>query len=154
MSRKTLVALLGFAVAGIGFGAFNAGYSLAQQKQADRIYELRTYTTHPDRLAALNARFKDHTMKLFEKHGMKNVMYWIPTDEKLKDNTLIYVVSHASREAAKKSWDSFINDPEWHAARDASEKDGKIVAKVDAVYMTLTDYSPRENPPPRRVPPE
>jgi len=73
-------------------------------------------------------------MRLFEKHGMQNVMYWIPTDEKLKDNTLIYVISHASQEAAKKSWAGFISDPEWHTARDASEKDGKIVAKVEAVY--------------------
>jgi peptidyl-tRNA hydrolase len=81
-------------------------------------------------------------MRLFEKHGMQNVAYWVPTDEKLKDNTLIYIVAHASHDAAKKSWDNFINDPEWKAARDESEKDGKIVAKVDRVYMMLTDYSP------------
>ena len=80
---------------------------------------------------------------LLEKHGMKNHMYWIPTDAKLKDNTLIYVVSHASMDAAKKSWSDFINDPEWKAAAEASEKDGKILAKrPEAVYMTLTDYSP------------
>jgi peptidyl-tRNA hydrolase len=69
-------------------------------------------------------------------------MYWVPTDEKLKDNTLIYVVSHASAEAAKKSWESFQADEEWKKVRDESEKDGKIVAKVDRQYMTLTDYSP------------
>ena len=106
------------------------------------IYELRTYTTFPGRLDALNARFRDHTMKLFEKHGMKNEMYWVPTDPKLKDNTLIYVVSHASEDAAKKSWDAFRADPDWIKARDASEKDGKIVEKVTSVFMTLTDYSP------------
>lgn len=124
--------------------AFVWGPTTAEDKPAaaPRVYELRTYTTHPGRLDALNKRFREHTLKLFEKHGMKNEMYWIPTDDKRKENTLIYVVSHASEEAAKKSWAAFIADPEWHAARDASEKDGKIVAKVEAVYMTLTDYSP------------
>ena len=122
--------------------AYSAGFSRGEEKAAKRLYELRTYTTEPGRLPALNARFRDHTMKLFEKHGMKNEMYWVPTDEKLKDNTLIYIVSHASRDAAEKSWKDFINDPDWVKARDASEKDGKIVAKVDRQYMTLTDYSP------------
>ena len=123
-------------------GAFSAGYSLGDQKASQRLYELRTYTTKPGRLPALNARFKDHTMRLFEKHGMQNVMYWVPTDEKLKDNTLIYVVSHASPEAAEASWKAFQADPEWQKARDASEKDGKIVDKVDRIYMRTTDYSP------------
>lgn len=108
----------------------------------DRVYELRTYTTHPGRLDALNARFRNHTLKLFEKHGMKNVMYWIPTNEKLSKNTLIYVISHASEEAAAKSWAAFRADPEWIKARDASEKDGKIVENVVAVYMKTADYSP------------
>lgn len=116
--------------------------TLAQEKAvAERVYELRTYTTHPGRLPALNKRFKDHTVKLFEKHGMKNEMYWTPTDPKLAENTLIYIVSHDSEDAAKKSWDAFRADPEWHKARDASEADGKIVLKVDAVYMKKTDYS-------------
>lgn len=109
-----------------------------------RLYELRTYTALPGRLDALNKRFREHTLKLFEKHGMKNEMYWIPTDPKLKDNTLIYVVSHESEEAAKKSWDAFRTDPEWIKARDASEADGKIVAKVESVYMTEADYSPKK----------
>jgi hypothetical protein len=68
---------------------------------ADAVYELRTYTTHPGRLPALNKRFRDHTMKLFEKHGMTNVMYWTPVD---KEDTLIYVLKHKSSDAAKKSW--------------------------------------------------
>jgi hypothetical protein len=82
-------------------------------------------------------------MKLFEKHGMKNEMYWTPLDDERKDNTLIYVVSHDSREAADKSWKAFQADPEWIKARDASEADGKINAKVERIYMTLTDYSPK-----------
>ena len=125
--------------------AYFAGTTTGQEKKvtAPRLYELRTYTTHPGRLDALNARFRDHTLKLFEKHGMQNEMYWIPTDPELSKNTLIYVVSHDSAEAAKKSWDAFRADPEWVKARDASEKDGKIVEKVVSVYMTLTEYSPR-----------
>ncbi len=126
-----------------GVVASFVGDSRAEDKKAGpRIYELRTYTTLPGRLPALHARFRDHTMKLFEKHGMQNVMYWVPTDENLKDNTLIYIISHASREAADVSWENFRKDPEWVKARDASEKDGKIVAKAESKYMTLTDYSP------------
>jgi hypothetical protein len=106
------------------------------------VYELRTYTALPGRLDALNARFRNHTIKLFEKHGMKNIGYWVPQDEPKKSNTLIYVISHKSRDAAKKSWDAFRNDPEWLKARDASEKDGKIVEKVESVFMDAVDYSP------------
>jgi hypothetical protein len=120
-----------------------AGRIRAEDKPVStRVYELRTYTTLPGRLPALNKRFADHTMKLFEKHGMKNEMYWFPTDEKLRENTLIYIVSHDSPEAAKKSWEGFRSDPEWIKARDASEADGKIVAKVESVYMPPTEYSP------------
>lgn len=127
----------------VGAMAYSAGLSRGEEKKATpRVYELRTYTTEPNRLPALHARFRDHTMRLFEKHGMQNVMYWVPTDEKLKDNTLIYVISHASEDAAKKSWDAFINDPEWKKVKDESEKDGKIVKGVERQYMTLTDYSP------------
>lgn len=109
---------------------------------APRVYEIRTYTTLDGRLDALHARFRDHTIALFEKHGMRNHEYWTPADPELAKNTLIYVVSHDSMDAAKKSWDAFRNDPDWIKARDASEADGKIVAKVESTYMTLTDFSP------------
>lgn len=125
--------------------SFSAGHTVGQdQAKQPRLYELRIYTTHPGRLEALHQRFKNHTVKLFEKHGMKNHMYWVPTDEKLKDNTLIYVVSHDSQQAADKSWKDFVSDPEWKAVAEASEKDGKIVSKVDRYYMTLVDYSPEK----------
>lgn len=123
--------------------ALRSNATIGQEQKMPGVYELRTYTTLEGRLPNLNARFKNHTMKLFEKHGMKNVMYWTPTDEKTANNTLIYVIWHASPEAAKKSWDGFRADPEWHKARDESEKDGKIVAKVESVYMKATDYSPK-----------
>jgi hypothetical protein len=143
MSWKPVVAQISLAV--LGSAALGAGRSDAEEKKGNtRVYELRTYTTLPGRLPALHKRFAEHTLKLFEKHGMRNEMYWIPTDAERKDNTLIYVVSHDSQEAADRSWKAFIADPEWIAVRDASEKDGKILAKPpERVYMTLTDYSPQ-----------
>ena len=125
------------------FVAFWTGASLGQdQKVNTRVYELRTYTTLPGRLAALNNRFAQHTMKLFEKHGMRNEMYWIPTDDARKDNTLIYVLSHESQETADKSWKAFQADGDWIKVREASELDGKILAKApDRVFMRMTDFS-------------
>ena len=140
--RNKLWVVLSLAV--VGMAALAAGFSTGEEQKVNtRVYELRTYTTLPGRLPALNKRFAEHTLKLFEKHGMKNEMYWIPTDAARKDNTLIYIVSHANQEAADKSWAAFLADPDWIKARDASEKDGKILAKApDRVFMTLTDYSP------------
>jgi NIPSNAP protein len=110
-------------------------------KVNERVYELRTYTTLPGRLPALHKRFAEHTLKLFEKHGMKNEGYWTPTDEKLKDTTLIYIISHESMEAAQKSWAAFQADPEWQKVRAASEADGKILAKApEKVFMTKVPW--------------
>lgn len=145
MSVRTCALMCGIMCALVAIVAYSAGVSRSEDKKAaPRVYELRTYTTEPGRLPALHARFRDHTMRLFEKHGMENVLYWVPTDETLKDNTLIYVISHASLDAAKKSWEGFRSDPEWKKVAAESEKDGKIVAKVEFHYMTLTDYSPIE----------
>lgn len=103
------------------------------------VYELRTYTCHPGKLPNLHARFKDHTMAIFEKHGIKNIMYWTPVD---KEDTLIYVVAHKSREAADQSWKAFIADPAWKKAYKESIADGKLVMKVERQYMTPTEYTP------------
>ena len=137
--------VLGAAVVlAVGLGAFWAGMSMGQEKKMNtRIYELRTYTTLPGRLPALHKRFAEHTMKLFEKHGIRNEMYWILTDDARKDNTLIYLLSHESQEAAEKNWKAFQADADWIKVRDASEADGKILAKApERVFMRLTDYSP------------
>jgi len=137
--------VLGAAVAlAVGLGAFWTGMSVGQEKKANtRIYELRTYTTLPGRLPALHKRFAEHTMKLFEKHGIRNEMYWILIDDARKDNTLIYLLSHESQEAAEKNWKAFQADADWIKVRDASEADGKILAKApERVFMRLTDYSP------------
>lgn len=105
------------------------------------VYELRTYTTYEGKLPDLLARFRDHALRLLEKHGMKNVGYWIPADAPRSGNTLIYLLEHKSREAAKSSWDAFRNDPEWLKARDASEVNGKINEKVESVFLHATDFS-------------
>jgi hypothetical protein len=107
----------------------------------NRVFELRTYVSKEGKLDNVVARFRDHTTKLFEKHGMENIGYWIAADAPASQNTLIYVVAHKSREAAKASWDAFRLDPEWVKARTASEANGAIVDKVTSVFMTPTDFS-------------
>ena len=109
----------------------------------DTVYELRIYHVVPGKLDALLARFRDHTMKLFERHGMKNVSYWTPVDEPQKGNTLIYILQHPSRAAAGANWKSFQDDPEWQKVKTKSEENGKLVEKIDSTFMSLTDFSPR-----------
>ena len=107
------------------------------------VYELRTYVTNPDKLDNLNARFRDHTVGLFKKHGIESVGYWVPTDGGESKNTLIYVIKHKSRDAAKASWKAFGSDPAWKKVAKESQVDGKILAqRPDSVYMNETNYSP------------
>ncbi len=137
--KNLLLAIAGFA-AGV-FLTYTMIHTQEASAASNRVYELRTYYTLPGRLPALQARFRNHTTKLFEKHGMKNVGYWVPQDAPKSENTLIYVISHESREKAKESWDAFRKDPEWQKVQKASEADGKIVEKVESIYMNPTDYS-------------
>jgi hypothetical protein len=104
----------------------------------NRVFELRTYIAPEGKLENLLARFRDHTIKLFEKHGMQNIGYWVPKET---PNTLIYIVAHKSPAAAKASWDAFRSDPDWVKARTASEANGKIVDKVTSVFMDPVDFS-------------
>src|SRR5215203_3973887 len=99
----------------------------------ERLFEMRTYTCLPGRLDALNARFRDHTNRLFVKHGIELVGYWTPEGEKGK-TTLVYILAFPDRAARDKSFKDFGADPEWKTAREASEKDGKIVEKVESVF--------------------
>ncbi|MCI0683207.1 MAG: NIPSNAP family protein [Gemmataceae bacterium] len=107
-----------------------------------RVFEMRTYYAHPGKMKALHARFRDHTCKLFEKHGMTNIGYWMPTDAKLAEEKMVYILAYPSKAAAAKSWKDFANDPAWKKAKAASEVDGPLVAKVESVYLNPTDYSP------------
>lgn len=107
------------------------------------VYELRVYHAAAGKLPELLARFREHTVKLFDRHGMKSVAYWTPVDEPEKSSTLIYILYHPSREAAAANWKSFGDDPEWKSVHDKSEANGKLVDKVDSTFMALTDFSPR-----------
>ena len=132
--------------------AFTAGIAahkmlrpLPVQAAADtHVFELRTYTAPPGKLEALKSRFRDHTITIFNKHGMKSIGYWVPQDGAEHQNTLIYILQHDSREAAKKNWSEFGADPEWVKAKGDSEKDGPLTVPgtTKSVFMDPTDYSP------------
>ncbi|MDF1754442.1 MAG: NIPSNAP family protein [Verrucomicrobiales bacterium] len=120
-----------FALSLLLLGSVSAGEEL-------KFFELRTYHTHPGKLDALHARFRDHTCKLFTKHGMSNTGYWTPKD---KPDTLIYLLGYPDENARKTSWTAFRNDPDWQAAYQASTADGKLITKVDSLFLQPTDYS-------------
>jgi hypothetical protein len=114
-----------------------------EEKKVDtRVFEMRTYYAAPGKMEALHARFRDHTCKLFKKHGMEIVGFWSPIDPKEAGQKLVYILAYPSKEAADRSWKAFRDDPDWKAARAASEKDGTLVQKVESVYLNPTDYSP------------
>ena len=141
--RQKLEILAGsLVIIAIGLFAVRSAQSVPPAAEAKtRVFEIRTYTAEPGKLPDLLKRFRDHTTKLFEKHGMTNIGYWVPTDEPRSKNTLIYILAHTSRDAAKKSWDGFQHDPKWIKVRTASEAGGKIVAKVESIYAEPTDFS-------------
>jgi hypothetical protein len=107
-----------------------------------RVFELRTYTAAPGRIADLHARFREHTLKLFEKHHMRVLGFWRPADEQQAKRQLVYLLAFPSQGAAAESWKDFQADPEWKTVKEASEKDGPLVEKIDSVYLKPTDYSP------------
>ena len=133
MVKKLLVAAL-LVVAGYGVGR-------ASQPAPAHVYEMRTYTAADGKFEAVNARFRDHTRRIFERHNMKSVGYWTPLEGPTAGTTLIYILEHPSREEARKNWAEFSADPEWQKVKAESEKDGRIVAKAESVFLTPTDYS-------------
>ena len=122
-----ILALLSSAIAGTAAGD-------------SRCYEMRTYYAAPGKLEDLQSRFRDHTCKLFEKHGVINIGYWIPLEN--PESKLIYILAYPSREAREQSWKAFMADPAWQEAYKKSEENGKLVAKAESVFLTATDYSP------------
>ncbi len=137
---------------------FGAGYLLGSAKtgalvseasaspipvvQANMVYELRTYTANRGKLDDLLARFRDHTLRIFENHGMTNVGYWVYQDEPLSENTLTYLLAHDSREAAQESWRRFGGDPEWRTVAEESQRDGRLISGLTSVFLDPTDFSP------------
>ena len=114
----------------------------APDQNSSTVYELRVYHTYEGKLDDLLRRFREHTMQIFEKHGIHNVAYWTPTDDPAKGKTLFYILAHPSREAATANWKGFRDDPEWQEVQKKSEANGKLVEKVDSTFLTLTDFSP------------
>ena len=115
---------------------------IPQATTADLVYELRTYTSHPGKLEELEQRFRNHTLVLFEKHGIINISYWRPLD---LPNTLIYLVAHPSKLDAATAWQAFGNDPEWQTVYANSIANGRLVENIERTFMMSTDYSPKPN---------
>jgi hypothetical protein len=143
MARKIvqLSVIAAVFVAGFALGGIFQSRGVVSAQAKGRVYELRTYTTPEGKLEDLKARFRDHTVKLFEKHGMTNIGYWVPQDPPLAQNTLIYVLAHKDRETAKQSWAAFGKDPDWVKARTASEANGRLTTQVVSVFMDPADFS-------------
>lgn len=116
--------------------------ALPAQGADNRVFEMRTYHCHPGRLDALHKRFREHTNYIFVKHGISLIAYWTPAEAPASENTLVYVLAYPSMAAREASWNAFREDPDWIAARAASEEDGPIVEKVDSLFLNPTDYSP------------
>ena len=130
-----------FALGLLGMAAL--GMAAAEPaRAAERVFEMRTYTTHPGRLDALHKRFREHTNAIFVRHGMSLIGYWTPSDGPKSENTLVYILAYPSMAAREASWKAFREDADWKKARAESEADGKIVSNVESVFLTPTDYSP------------
>jgi hypothetical protein len=129
-----LAFVAGFLVRGVALGS-------VAHAQGSHVYELRTYTAPDGKLGDLQARFRNHTRRIFDRHHMKSVGYWVPQDVPASQNTLIYILEHPSREEAKANWAAFQKDPEWQKVANESQVNGKIVAKVESVFMNPTDFS-------------
>lgn len=136
---KTACALAATLMIGLGTGLF-----LGANAQEEKAFELRIYKSTPGNLDKLHTRFRDHTTRIFRKHGMEVVGYWTPTDEAEAQDTLVYILEHRSRPAADASWRAFGQDPEWREVAAASNADGQILASVERKYMVATDFSPMQ----------
>jgi NIPSNAP len=143
MRIKSLVVLvLTFAAGFLAARALPLASAVHAAEANTRVFELRTYTAPEGKLTDLQARFRNHTVALFQKHGITNVGYWIPQDAPLAPNTLVYMLAYPNRDEAKKRWAAFQADPEWQKARTESELQGRLTTKVESVFMAPTDFSP------------
>jgi hypothetical protein len=141
-SRVAAVLVLGTVfVGGFALGGVVQPWGVVTAQTQKRVYELRTYTAPEGKLGDLQARFRNHTVKLFERHGITSVGYFVPQDAPASQNTLIYVLAHKDRESAKQNWAAFQKDPEWRAAFQESQKNGPLQTQVLSVFMDPTDFS-------------
>jgi hypothetical protein len=137
--RAALLSSMGFAAVGLTGASAARG---EEKAPANRFFEMRTYTANDGKMLELHKRFREHTNRLFEKHGMTLIAYWTPVDGPEAENTLVYVLAYPSREAREKSWKEFQADPEWQAAYKASHANGPLVKKAVSQFLSPTDYSP------------
>jgi hypothetical protein len=127
---------------GFAAGSLFARDTVLHAQPPSRVFEIRTYTAPEGKLDELHKRFRDHTTRIFQKHGMTSIGYWMPLDEPLSKNTLIYILAHPNRESAKQNWASFVADPEWKKVSAESQVNGRIVEKIESIFASPTDYSP------------
>jgi hypothetical protein len=139
---RTYGVMAGLAAVAFGLGLFAGGGVRVDAQRSARVLEVRRYTANAGKLDALVKRMREGETALFEKHGMKGVFYSVAAEAPDSENTFLYVLSHASRDAAKKSWDDFRNDPAWTLMRDTSEAGGRLVGKVESIFVNPTDFSP------------
>jgi hypothetical protein len=142
MSKRWQVLFVIVVVAAAAWLASGTHDAQGGKKVETRVFEMRTYYAHPGKMEALHARFREHTNKLFVKHGMTLIGYWSPLDAKEASEKMVYILAYPSKEAREKSWAAFVNDPDWKTAKADSEKDGPLVAKVVFEFLKATDYSP------------
>ena len=134
--KTSAISLVSLAI-GLGAGIF-----FSSAAQDEKVFELRTYTATPGNLDNLHARFRDHTTRIFRKHGMEVVGYWSPTSEEEREDTLVYLLAHDNQDAANASWQAFIGDSEWATVAEESNRNGQILGGIEAKFMVATDYSP------------
>jgi NIPSNAP protein len=141
MERTSVLRVIGavlLLLTGYFVGRGSNGGTVAAQQDSARVFELRTYTTPDGKLDLLNARFRDHTRRIFDRHHMTSIGYWTPVDT---PNTLVYILAHPSADEAKKNWDAFRADPEWQKVKGQTEAQGLTGIKVESRFMQATDYS-------------
>ena len=134
--KTSAISLVSLAI-GLGAGIF-----FSSAAQDEKVFELRTYTATPGNLDNLHARFRDHTTRIFRKHGMEVVGYWSPTSEEEREDTLVYLLAHDNQDAANASWQAFIADSEWATVAEESNRNGQNLGGIEAKFMVATDYSP------------
>ena len=140
--RTTLCVVMGLGALIAALAVRAAPLSAADAPPAGKVFELRVYHANPGKLDALHARFRDHTCKLFKKHGIEMIGFWTPTQGEEAKDTLYYIVAFPSAEAQQKAWQAFRDDPIWKQAKADSEKEGTLVKKVESLNLQPTDYSP------------